>query len=83
MSIIEEKILNEIVICIPQTNTSKSLDMQIGLRLIDCSRRLQKVAWHTELKGNIAVTKRIVNGNHNKKVKLATIVEGDPKVPFR
>ena len=38
---LRQKLWNDLVICIPKTNSSRSLDMQIGLQLKDRSCRLQ------------------------------------------
>ena len=43
---------NDLVIWIPQINTSRSFDMQISLRIIDGSSRRQQVVGNTWLNGN-------------------------------
>ena len=43
----QKKLWNDLVICIPKTNTSRNLDTQIGLQLKNSSCRPQQVVGHT------------------------------------
>ena len=63
---LRKNLWNNLVICIPKTNTSWSLDVQTSLLLKDSSHRLQQMVGYTKLKRNMSPTKELSIVNSRK-----------------